>query len=110
MERQPEPKWRSTHGYLARPLKGIWATAPYLHNGSVATLDDLLKPASQRLAKFPVGQREFDPVRVGYVTEVSEPQWVFDTTIPGNENVGHEFGADLPAVSRQELIEYMKTL
>ena len=110
MERHSEPTWRSTRGYLARPLRGIWATAPYLHNGSVATLDDLLKPAAQRLAKFPVGQREFDPVKVGYVTEVAEPYWIFDTTIPGNANSGHEFGAGLPDASRQELIEHLKTL
>jgi hypothetical protein len=58
-------------GYKFRPLTGIWATAPYLHNGSVPTLYDLLLPPSDRPTSFYVGTREFDPVKVGFKTEQS---------------------------------------
>ena len=58
--------------YKARPLNGIWATAPYLHNGSVPTLDDLLKPPSERPKRFRVGCTEFDPVKVGFVDACEE--------------------------------------
>ena len=54
-------------GYKARPLNGIWATAPYLHNASVRTLYQLLLPAEQREKTFNLGSKEFDPVNVGYV-------------------------------------------
>ena len=109
MERRPDPAWRATHGYIARPLKGVWATAPYLHNGSVPTLYDLLQPTVQRPRQFRVGTREFDPLKVGYLTD---PQrgWLLDTTIKGNENSGHEFGTGLPNESKSELVEYLKTL
>ena len=62
-------RWLTTLGYVARPLEGVWATAPYLHNGSVPTLDDLLKPEDERPVCFPVGHREYDPVKLGYVSE-----------------------------------------
>jgi RoxA-like, cytochrome c-like len=60
---------RNISEYEGRPLDGIWATAPYLHNGSVPTLDDLLKPADQRPKSFSVGTRVFDPVKVGFRTD-----------------------------------------
>jgi len=105
--------WRSTGQYLARPLNGIWATAPYLHNGSVPTLYDLLHP-EQRPAKFKTGGREFDPVKVGYQSEVSGPNvWVFDTSQPGNSNIGHSgeaFGTSLPEDQKSALLEYLKKL
>lgn len=104
--------------YKARPLDGIWATAPYLHNGSVASLYELLLPAADRKKSFWVGSREFDPVNVGY--EVAQP----DTggfllrvrkenggIIDGNSNAGHEYGAGaLTREQRLSLVEYMKTL
>ena len=92
-----------------RPMNGIWATAPYLHNGSVPTLDDLLKPASARKATFKLGSREFDPVKVGYV---DEGDFIFDTKAnPGNSNAGHEYGETVfTDAERAQLIEYMKTL
>ena len=70
----PEKKirWLTTLGYVARPLEGIWATAPYLHNGSVPTLDDLLKPEDERPICFPVGHREYDPCKLGYVSEFTK--------------------------------------
>ena len=94
--------------YKARPLNGIWATAPYLHNGSVPTLADLLKPSSERPKRFHVGSRKFDPIKVGFEDDDSFP--VFDTEQDGNRNQGHEFAAGLDESQRQDLLEYLKSL
>ncbi|WP_257454561.1 di-heme-cytochrome C peroxidase [Archangium lipolyticum] len=103
--------WRAPEGYVARPLGGVWATPPYLHNGSVPTLWHLLQPASARPARFPVGQQEYDPERVGYVTEVSgTPRFVFDVSMPGNGNAGHEYGTSLSDEEKRDLLEYLKSL
>ena len=106
--------WRSTGQYLARPLNGIWATSPYLHNGSVPTLYDLLHP-EQRPARFKAGSREFDPVKVGYQSASPDGPnvWVFDTSQPGNSNAGHSgeaFGTSLPEDQKSALLEYLKKL
>ncbi len=95
-------------GYKARPLNGIWATAPYLHNGSVPSLKELLKPESERNATFHVGSLSFDPVSVGYEQDASSP--LFDTRKNGNLNSGHEFGTGLSATEKRQLIEYLKSL
>ncbi len=97
-------------GYKARPLNGIWATAPYLHNGSVPTLIELLKPAANRRKTFHVGSQEFDPANVGFKDDETKP--VFDTTADGisNSNKGHEFGAELSDRERRDLLEYLKSL
>lgn len=95
--------------YKARPLNGIWATAPYLHNGSVPTLYDLLLPPSSRPETFVLGRREFDPKKVGYVSEGDQP-FVVDTSVTGNGNGGHEFGVALSDADRWALVEYLKTL
>ena len=105
--------WRATAQYLARPLNGIWATSPYLHNGSVPTLYDLLHP-EQRPAKFKAGLREFDSAKIGYESDLSAAganTWVFDTTQPGNSNIGHSgeaFGTTLPEDQKAALLEYLK--
>lgn len=123
--------------YKARPLNGIWATAPYLHNGSVPTLYDLLLPAKVRNVwegttppvdptgptrpeVFAVGSRKFDPVQVGFVSTVEPDSDSFiyrvrdETTgepIPGNYNSGHDYGTGrLTEEERMELVEYLKTL
>ena len=123
--------YNSLLSYKARSLNGIWATAPYLHNGSVPTLYDLLLPAEKcktelpitkfRPVKFKVGLREFDTKKVGFISD-GEQGFTFDTSKPGNRNVGHEYGAcetNLPdgkvlyALSDEErwqLVEYLKTL
>ena len=107
--------WRATAQYLARPLNGIWATGPYLHNGSVPTLYDLLHP-DQRPAKFKTGAREFDPAKIGFqgdLTASGSNVWVFDTSQPGNSNIGHSgeaFGSTLPEDQRSALLEYLKKL
>lgn len=106
--------WRAPAQYLARPLNGVWATAPYLHNGSVPTLYDLLHP-DQRPAKFAVGDHEFDPLKVGYRSgpDAAGPVWIYDTTQPGNSNIGHSgdaFGTALPEAQKAALLEYLKKL
>jgi len=107
--------WRATGQYLARRLDGIWATAPYLHNGSVPSLYDLLHPDG-RPARFAVGNREFDPVKVGFRNDLDSSGanvWIFDTSQPGNSNIGHSgalFGTKLPEDQKTALLEYLKKL
>lgn len=103
--------------YKARPLNGIWATAPYLHNGSVPTLYDLLRPAEERPESFYVGSREFDPEKVGFVTTKStDNSFLFHTRgkdgnlIKGNSNEGHGYGTRLDRDEKKALLEYLKTL
>ena len=110
-------RWISTLGYVARPLEGAWATAPYLHNGSVPTLDDLLKPEEQRPVCFPLGHREYDPVKLGYVSENTKVppaeqahMFVYDTRIEGNSNRGHRYGTQLDSNDRESLLEYLKVM
>jgi len=76
--------------YKPRPLAGVWATPPYLHNGSVPTIYDLLSPVSERPKTFRVGSREFDPVKLG-LKQPDSGYWIFDTSLDGNHNTGHEF-------------------
>ncbi|HTN91163.1 MAG TPA: hypothetical protein VL242_46155 [Sorangium sp.] len=118
--------------YLAGPLDGIWARAPYLHNGSVPTLGDLLKPPAPRgkLApeeaqrfrpkRFYRGSRRFDEQGVGWTsTEPMEGDRALflyrtvddnDDPIPGNSNEGHTYGTSLPPADREALVDYLKTL
>jgi hypothetical protein len=105
--------------YKVRPLNGVWATPPYLHNGSVPTIDALLSPVSERPPKFYLGNREYDPEKVGYRTDPFANGLEFDTSLPGNSNHGHEFrdkagegviGWKLSPEERKALIEYIKTL
>jgi hypothetical protein len=98
--------------YKGRPLNGIWATAPYLHNGSVPTLYDLLLPPTQRPTSFYTGSTEFDPNKVGLVvTPGGANSFAFDTTKPGNSNLGHDYAVGaLSDTERRALVEYMKTL
>jgi len=112
--------YNSLLSYRARSLNGIWATAPYLHNGSVPTLYDLLLPVTCpegvgdgkfRPKTFLVGARAFDPAKVGFKSEGYDDGFEFDTTIPGNSNAGHIYGAcRMTDQDRWDLIEYMKSL
>lgn len=112
-----------TPGYIAPPLDGVWATAPYLHNGSVPTLADLLGPSSQRPDVFIRGStsHDFDREKVGWMVEVLDhPQAeekdparhrrTYDTHLWGKSNQGHEFGAKLSPGERKAVLEYLKTL
>ena len=111
---------RGQLAYKVRPLNGVWATPPYLHNGSVPNIYALLSPVVERPKKFYLGNREYDPVNVGYVTDEFPSGFEFDTTIRGNSNSGHEFsddrtkqgviGRSLSPDERRALIEYLKTL
>jgi mono/diheme cytochrome c family protein len=105
--------------YAARPLAGMWATPPFLHNGSVPSLYQLLLPAEQRDKAFYVGSREFDPKNVGYATAKFDGAFEYRTDQPGNSNLGHEFrntpgkgriGPELSDEDRWAIIEYLKTL
>ena len=106
--------------YKARPLDGIWATAPFLHNGSVPNLWALLSPAEKRPSKFCLGSRQFDPKHVGYSTECISGAFELDTSLAGNRNIGHEFkdgplgnGTIGPALTDEErwgMIEFLKSL
>src|SRR5580658_6493273 len=106
--------------YKARPLDGIWAAPPYLHNASVPTIYALLSPAKERPAKFYIGAREYDPVNLGYQYQELAGGFEFDTTILGNHNTGHEFddaplgggiiGRKLTPDERRALVEFLKTL
>jgi len=102
--------------YKARPLNGVWSSAPFLHNGSVPNLYQLLLPADQRAKQFSIGSWQYDPINVGYVDKLTANSFMFDTTTTGNSNSGHEYGTgyyDLPALTKQQrwaLVEYLKTL
>jgi mono/diheme cytochrome c family protein len=105
--------------YRARTLEGIWATPPFLHNGSVPNLFELLGPLNKRSSSFYTGSREFDPVKVGYKSTQLKDGFIFNTASTGNSNAGHEFsdtpgkgviGKALTDDERWAIIEYMKTL
>ena len=130
----PNPISVKSPHYRARPLNGVWATAPYLHNGSVPSLYWMLKPAAERPKQFCMGSRDFDPQYVGLRVTANEPQTcnkgetLFSATNPdgssihGNSVLGHSLegtpGPDKPGVigrmlneeERYDLIEYLKTL
>jgi len=112
MFRPPAPN--AAAAYEARVLHGIWATAPYLHNGSVPNLWELLLPPERRSPSFMVGSRKFDSKNVGYVTDESPYK---DGTLlvgagaqPGNSNAGHDYGRDMNDDQRKALLEYLKQL
>jgi len=106
-------KFRKTNGYANMPLDGIWLRAPYLHNGSVPTLRDLLEPAEKRPKAFYRGYDVFDQARVGFVSNVAEKDgrrfFRFDTSLAGNSELGHIYGTTLTALEKDALVEYMKT-
>jgi hypothetical protein len=104
--------FRTTDGYANMPLDGIWARAPYLHNGSVPTLRDLLEPVENRPAKFYRGYNVFDSVKVGFISSGPQAETVgfeFDTSLEGNDNGGHLYALDLAPEEKAALIEYLKS-
>ena len=105
--------FKKTNGYANQPLDGVWLRAPYLHNGSVPTLEDLLSPPAQRPDRFYRGVDIYDWERVGFISRGSTAKrigFLYDTEEPGNGNGGHTYGTDLSADDKRALIEYMKTL
>ena len=100
--------------YESRVLKGIWAAAPYLHNGSVPTLAQLLTPAAQRVQTFAVGP-DYDQVNIGLAATQTQFGYTFQATgcddlDSGNSNCGHEYGTTLSPSDKAALLEYLKTL
>lgn len=100
--------------YESRVLQGIWAAAPYLHNGSVPTLAELLKPASERASAFKIGP-VYDTENVGLAATQTKFAYTLTTTDcsdrnSGNSRCGHEFGTALSAEEKRALLEYLKTL
>ncbi|HLG17611.1 MAG TPA: cytochrome c [Blastocatellia bacterium] len=106
--------FRKTDGYTNMPLDGIWARAPYLHNGSVPTLADLLEEPQNRPKVFYRGYNVYDREKVGFVSTVAEENgrkfFKFDTSLIGNDNGGHTYGVKLTPDEKKTLVEYMKTL
>ncbi|MGK7877490.1 MAG: c-type cytochrome [Xenococcaceae cyanobacterium] len=106
--------FRKTNGYANLPLDGVWLRAPYLHNGSVPTLRDLLETPENRPKTFYRGYDVFDQEKVGFVSDVAQEgdkeYFKFDTTLPGNSNSGHLYGTDLSPEEKDALVEYMKKL
>ncbi|MEX2262468.1 MAG: hypothetical protein WD696_10970 [Bryobacteraceae bacterium] len=105
--------FRKTNGYASMPLDGLWLRAPYLHNGSVPTLRDLLKAPSERPTVFWRGYDVYDYRNVGFVSEGPDAQregFRFDTSLRGNSALGHSYGTDLKPGEKDDLIEYLKTL
>lgn len=117
--------FRKTDGYASQPLDGVWARAPYLHNGSVPTMWDLLSPAEERPQAFTIGGDVYDQEKMGFVHAVltgahgsgytrndgisySGNAFVLDTGLRGNGNQGHDYGTDLSDDEKRALIEYFK--
>ena len=109
-------------GYIAPPLDGVWATAPYLHNGSVPTIDALLdSPSRPAYWTRTFDSRDYDADAVGWhftaldhgkddESDSSLRARIYDTTQPGYSNAGHTFGDALDDASRAAVLEYLKTL
>lgn len=116
-EQEPDIHLEAPCGYKARPLIGIWATPPFLHNGSVRTVFDLL--SDTRPGRFRFGSREYDPVHLGYTEEDGPDSLVLETSISGNHNTGHwwtddtdrpgRIGRKLSDDEKYALIEYLKS-
>jgi hypothetical protein len=115
VEPRAKPPFRS---YKAGPRDGAWATGPFLHNGSVPNIYELLSPASERSKTFHVG-RDFDPVKLGIDTSGKSGGYLLDTSLVGNSNAGHAFenasgpgviGRALTGAERYAIIEYLKSI
>jgi mono/diheme cytochrome c family protein len=104
---------RKTNGYVSVALDGLWLRAPYLHNGSVPSLQDLLEKPENRPKVFWRGYDIYDQNKVGFISDNSQAQKIgfkYDVNQPGNSNQGHIYGTDLPGDDKKALIEYLKSL
>ncbi|WP_413988912.1 cytochrome c [Labrys okinawensis] len=107
--------FRKTDGYANMPLDGLWLRGPYLHNGSVPTLRDLLNPPDQRPVAFLRNSDVVDGVNGGFVSPPCDPSqtqltgFCYDTSQTGNHNSGHLYGTDLPAAQKGDLLAYLLT-
>jgi len=101
------------NGYASPPLDGLWMRAPYLHNGSVPSLRDLMEPVDKRPPIFYRGYDVYDPTNVGFISKGPDAElegWRVDVSVRGNGNQGHNYGVDLSESDKQALLEYLKTL
>jgi hypothetical protein len=104
-----------TNGYANMPLDALWLRGPYLHNGSVPTLRDLLTPPAERPSAFVRGIDIIDGKNGGFLSPSCTPGrhppqgFCYDTRLPGNGNGGHAFGTTLPAAEKEDLIAYLLT-
>ncbi len=106
-------QFQKNDGYNSLLLDGVWLRGPYLHNGSVPTLADLLEPVENRPKVFWRGYDVYDQEKVGFVTQGPDARrygWRLDVSVPGNSNSGHLWGTELSAEEKRALVEYMKTL
>lgn len=107
------PGINKTAAYVPMTLEGVWLRAPYLHNGSVPSLRELLMPPAKRTKVFHRGCDIYDPVNVGFLTSgpiAEEEGFKLDTSLKGNGNGGHVYGTELPEQEKAALIEYLKSL
>jgi hypothetical protein len=105
--------FRKTNGMATSLLDGIWLRGPYLHNGSVPSLADLLEPPARRPTSFYRGYDVVDRENVGFISSGPEAQragTLFDVTLAGNGNGGHQYGTGLSPAEKRALLEFMKTL
>jgi hypothetical protein len=102
-----EPGIRSTQKYWASTLRGVWARSPYLHNGSVRTMKELLTPPAQRAKTFHRGSQDYDAEEIGYT---DGGPYLLDTSSAGSSNSGHPYGSALSDREKKDLLEYLKTL
>jgi hypothetical protein len=106
--------FQKVNGYLATKLTGLWLRGPYLHNGSVPTLRDLLNPPAQRPRVFYRGYDLIDAKNGGFVSQpdsTAERRGTrYDTAVPGNGNEGHLYGVDLSNEEKDSLLAFLKTL
>jgi hypothetical protein len=115
----PVPRPSPIPHYKAAPRDGVWATPPFMHNGSVPNLYEMLVPAAERTKKFCLG-REFDPVKVGVDTSCKSGTYMIDTALIGSSNAGHSFengplgnGVIGPLLTEEErwaIVEYLKSI
>lgn len=110
--------FKNTNGYANMPLDGLWLRAPYLHNGSVPTLADLLKPPPERPTAFRRSDTKLDPLKGGFTSPPCSPEsnedyaltgknFCFDTAVEGNSNKGHEYGTYLSDEAKDDLLTYL---
>jgi hypothetical protein len=92
--------------YWAPSLAGVWARSPYLHNGSVRTMRELLTAPGDRAKSFHRGSKAYETTQMGYADDGA---YTLDTRVPANSNSGHDYGTGLTADQKRELIEYLKT-
>lgn len=106
--------FHKTNGFVAKEHTGLWLRGPYLHNGSVPTLRDLLSPPADRPKTFYRGYDLIDQARGGFVSQAGTPAerygTLYDTATPGNGNGGHLYGTDLSDQDKRRLLAYLKTL